>query len=134
MWHKDFYLPTGILCLEPTSLHWFLFRDLYVIKNISLNLFSLFCIYYHSSDWRLLLFRSEDSVLQGLKQPQFLPWHLQVRRQQVALGFVALQLGRRAASVKAWGSYPSLVFMRPVCVYAHWDSPQLQQSFVQAKP
>lgn len=118
MKQKYFYLPRGILCLESTSLHWFLFRALYVIKSISSDLFSLFCVYYLSPNWEFVLFQPEDTVLQVLEHPQVLPSHLQVIQQQETFGCFALQLGRRSDRVQDWGFYPvwsSRGFC--VCVY-----------------
>lgn len=88
---KYFYLPRDTLCLESTRLHWFLFRALYVIKSTSSDFFSLFYVYYHSSNWEFVLFQSEDTVLQVLEHPQALPSHLQVIQQCETFGCFALQ-------------------------------------------
>lgn len=130
-----FYLPRGILCLESTRLHWFLFRALYVIKKHHLR-FVFFILYLLSffklriclvAVWRC----SSAGVRASSGSPITSPSHPATWNFWMLCSPTGWKV-RQSPRVEV---LPSLVFTRLLCVCVHKLGPlQLQQSLCRWSP
>lgn len=129
-----FYLPRGILCLESTRLHWFLFRALYVIKKHHLR-FVFFILYLLSffklriclvAVWRC----SSAGVGASSGSPITSPSHPATWNFWMLCSPTGWKV-RQSPRVEV---LPRLVFTRLLCVCAQTGTPSAAAKLVQVEP